>query len=233
MKGAMLAMHGILVAWASSDLSLLPAIPGSAATTHPIETSPNEQQYEASTTLSDYASPTSNAISAHTLTVTPLITITESTTKKAEPQISDPSTDATSVAQDALTPEQSPSSPHISLTSTSPSKSVSATPHSPHHLPPAVIAGISIGAAAGVAILAGLAASAVLFRRRRRRAKARRNEVDAPVLGSASECHEDKRRWSELSSSFGTASGRGSEQTNTEVFQADSRAVVTTISELE
>ena len=231
-KDAMLAMHGILVAWASSDLSVLPAMPGSSPTNRPIEMS-SDGQREPSTTLSAHASPTSNAISPHTLTVTPLMTVTESMTEKAEPQISDSAGEPASVTQDTLTPEGSLSAPPTSITSASAPTSVSATPHPTHHLPPSAIAGISIGAAAVVATLAGLAASAILFRRRRRRAKTHVSGVDVRIFDSASEYHEDKRRWSELSSSFGTASRGGSEQAEAEVSEADSRAVVPTVSELE
>ena len=234
-KGAMLAMHGILVAWASSDLTVLPAMPGSSPTTHPTETSSNEQQHEALTRLSAYALPTSIAISMQTLTVTPLTTITESATEKAGAQVSDHAGGATSVTQDIFTPDRSPSPPPTTITSISTPASVSARlqPTPTHQLPPAAIAGISIGAAAGAAILAGLAASVILFRRRRRRTKMHKYGVDVRVFDSATQFHEDKRRWSELSSSFGTVSGSGSEQTDTEVSEADSRAVVPTISELE
>ena len=224
-------MHGVLVAWASSDLSVLPAMPGSSATTRPLETTSNGQ-HETSTTLSAYASPTSSAASTQTLTITPLGTTTEATTENAESQISDPVGDATSVAQETVTPEPSSSLPLASITGTSPSALISATPNPASHLPPSSIAGISIGAAASIAILAGLAASAILFRRRRRRrASAYQDLIDFRVFDTASEFHEDKRRWSQLSSSFGTASGRGSGQTDTEVSEADSRAVG--VSELE
>ena len=228
-KGAMLAMHGILVAWASSDLTVLPAMPGSSPTTHPTETSSNEQ-HEFSTIPSAYASLTSSATPTSTLTITPLTTITESTTEKAESPMSDHAGGAT---QDTLTPEASSGPPAPSVTSATPSASAFVTSHPSQHLPPAAVAGISIGAAAGVAILAGLTAAAVSLRRRRRRAKMRSDGVDVRVFNSASAFHENKRRWSELSSSFGTVSGSGSEQTDTEVSEADSRAVVPTISELE
>jgi len=228
-KGAMLAMHGILVAWASSDLTVLPAMPGPSPTTHPTETSSNEQ-HEFSTIPSAYASLTSSATPTSTLTITPLTTITESTTEKAESQMSNHAGGAT---QDTLTPEASSSPPSPSVTNATPSASAFVTSHPSQHLPPAAIAGISIGAAAGVAILAGLAASVILFRRRRRRRKMHKHRVDVRVFDSASEFHEDKRRWSELSPSFGTVSGSGSEQTDTDVSEADSRAVVQTIAELE
>lgn len=229
----MLAMHGFLVAWASSDSSVLPAMPGSSSTIHSAETSSNEQRHEASRTLSACDLPTSSATSMQTLTVTPLATITESATEKAESQTSDPAGDATPLIPETLAPEPSSSSSPTSVTSTSPSVSVSATPHPTHHLPPGAVAGISIGAAAGAAVLVGLTAAAVPFRRRRRCARMSNDGVDVRVFDSASENHEDKRRWSELSSSFGTVSGSRSEQTDTEVSKADSRAVVPTMSELE
>jgi hypothetical protein len=228
-KDAMLAMHGVLVAWASSDLTVLPAMPGSSPTTRPLETTSNEQ-HEASTTPFDYGSSASSATSTHTPAIAPLTVATESTTEKAESQISDPAGDVTSVTQETAIPEPSPDSPPTSITNTSPTASISATPQPTHHLPPSSIAGITIGAAASIAILAGLAASAILFRRRRRRrAIAYQDLIDFRVFDTASEFHEDKRRWSQLSSSFGTASGRGSGQT--EVSEADSRAVA--VSELE
>lgn len=57
------------------------------------------------------------------------------------------------------------------------------------------------------------------------------NKLDVRVFDTAAQFHEDKRRWSPLSFSFGTASGSG--QTDVELSEADSRAVVPTISELE
>lgn len=235
-KSVMLAMHGVLVAWASSDLPLLPAVPGSSPATNSIETTSNEH-IETSTTTSAYVSPPSSATSTHTVTATPIPTITESTTSKAESQISNPAADAASVTQGTLTPEPSSSPLSTSITSTFPSTSASAPPHSTHNLRPSAIAGISIGAATGSAILAGLAASIILFRRRRRRAKAHRNGVDFRVFDSASEFHEDKRRWSQLSSSLGTTSGSGSGSGSgsrgTDVSEADSRAVMLGVAELE
>lgn len=229
-KGAMLAMHGILVEWASNDLFVLPAMPGSSHTTRPIETS-SDGQHEASTTLSAYALPTSNAISTHTRTITPLITITESEMEKAESQMSDGAGGATSLTQDTLTSEASLSSPQTFITSASPSAAASATPHTAYHLPPGAIASISISAAASIAILAGLAASAIRFRRRRHRARSHSGGVDVRVFDSASEYHENKRRWSQLSSSFGTVSRSGSGRTD--VGEADSSAVVMGVAELE
>lgn len=229
-RGAMLAMHGILVEWASKDLSVLPAMPGSSPTTRPIETS-SDEQHEASTTLSAYAAPTSNAISMHTRTITPLITITESETEKAESQMSDGAGGATSLTQDTLTSEASFSSPPTSVTIAYPPAAASATPHSTHLLPPGAIAGISISATASIAILVGLAASAIRFRRRRRRARMHSSGVDVRVFDSASEYHEDKRRWSQLSSSFGTVSRSGSGQTD--VSEADTSAVTMGVAELE
>jgi hypothetical protein len=92
---------------------------------------------------------------------------------------------------------------------------------------------MTVGAVVGIAILAGLAASVVLFHRRRRRARAHRNDVDFRVFDSASEFHEDKRRWSQLSSSFGTASGSGSGSGRTDVSEADSRTAMLYVAELE
>lgn len=229
-KGAMLAMHGILVEWASSDSSVLPAMPSSSLTTRPVETS-SDEQHEVSTTRSTYALPTSNAMLTHTRTITPLIAITESTTEKAESQMSDGARGATSLTQNALTPEASFSSPPTSITSASPPAAASATPRPSHHLPPGAIAGISISTAASIAILAGLAALAIRFRRQRRRARMHSSGVDVRVFDSASEYHEDKRRWSQLSSSFGTVSRSGSGRTD--VSAADSSAVVMGVAELE
>ena len=229
-KGAMLAKHGILVEWASNDLSVLPAMPGSSPTTRPVETS-SDEHHEASTTLSAYASPTPSAISMHTRTITPLITITGSGTEKAESQMSDPAEGATSLTQDALTPEASFSSPPTSITSASPSAAASAMSRPTHHLPPGAIAGISISAVASIAISAGLAASAIRFRRRRRRARMHSSGIDVRVFDSASEYHEDKGRWSQLSSTFGTVSHSGSGQTD--VSEADSSAVMMGVAELE
>jgi predicted acylesterase/phospholipase RssA len=122
----------------------------------------------------------------------------------------------------------------VSATSDFPSASVSTTPHSTHNLRPSAIVGISIGAVASVAILAGLAASTVVFRRRRRRAKSRNHEVDFRVFDSASEFHEDKRRWSQLSSSFGTASGSESRPRDIEdASEAEYITVMLGVAELE
>lgn len=233
-KGAMLAMHGVLVAWASSDLSVLPAMPGSSPTTRAIETTSTEQ-HETSRTSSICTSPTPSATSTHTVATAPPTRITDSTTEGAESQVSDPAGDAASVTQETLKPDPSSSSPSTVAASTSPSPSVSITPNSANKLRPSAIAGISIGAAASVAILAGLAASAILFRRRRqRRAKSRYDQVDFRVFDSASEFHEDKRRWSQLSSSFGTASGSGSGHTDVgDVSEADSRTAMLDVAELE
>lgn len=232
----MLAVHGVLVAWASSDLAVLPAVPGSAATTGPTETTSNGQ-HEASTTPSGYASLTSSVTSPDTNSGTSPVTIMKSTTEKAESQISGPAGGTTSATQNTLTAEPPFSLPAPeSITSTPPSASTSTTSQITHHLPPATIAGISIGAVASIAILAGLITSAILFRRRRRRAKAHNNEVDFRVFDSASEFHEDKRRWSELSSSFGTVSGRESGSGRTEigeVSEADSRTLMLGVAELE
>jgi hypothetical protein len=61
-----------------------------------------------------------------------------------------------------------------------------------------------------------------------------RNAVDVRVFDSASEFHEDKRRWSQLSSSFGTASGSGSGHTDVgDVSEADSRTAMLDVAELE
>lgn len=115
-KNIMLAMHGVLVACASSDLSVLPAMPGSSPTTPPVETTSNEQ-HETSTTSSICTSPTPSATSTHTVATAPLLTSTESTTDKAESQISDSAGDETIVAQDTLTPEPSSGLPPTAVAS--------------------------------------------------------------------------------------------------------------------
>lgn len=137
-KSVMLAMHGVLVAWASSDSSVLPAMPGSSPTTRAIETTSTEQ-HETSTTSSISTSPTLSATSTHTLTTTPTITSTGSTTERAESQISGPAGDETIVAQDTLTSEPSSGQPPTSVTYTSPSAPGSITPNSAGRLRPSAI----------------------------------------------------------------------------------------------
>lgn len=229
-QNVMLGVHGVLVAWASSDLSMLPAMPASS-TTGPAQPPSTERSTSSPASISTRPNHTSTA----TVTITPLITITTSTTRSAEsitrsaePHVNQPAGDAAPVPENGLSTTTSPVPPAPSA-ATIPSP----TPLPPQSLPPRVIAGISIGAAAGVVMLGGLIILAVLIRRRHRAktyGKGNGN-VDVRVFETASQFHEDKRRWSQLSSSFGTASGSG-QQLDVDVSEADSRAVVVPIAEL-
>jgi hypothetical protein len=226
-QSAVLAIHGVLVMWASSDLSVLPAMPASSTTTVAASTTQSDSsstESESSTTSSAPTAPTSSTVPTRTLTVTPLTTITESATQMTKSRTTDHASDAAAVTTDILSPESSSTSSATSTTSTTPSPAS----NPPQSLPPGTIAGISIGAIAGVAILAVL--SALLIRRRRRRAQAYPNELEVRVFDSAAQFHEDKKKpWSPLSSSFGSRS----RQTEMELSEADSRVVQPTISELE
>jgi hypothetical protein len=186
-RNVMLAVHGVYVAWAERDLSILPAQAGEVATAVGAEETTIDSATTATATSSaedadssSSSTPTSEQsrspsppafISASitageeatSITTTLSGMTTESTTTRpSKLQMTDlAGGEMASVTQ--YTRSSTPPDPPIA------NASPSITDQQAQALPSSTIAGISIGAAAGVLILASLIAIAVLARRRRLR----------------------------------------------------------------
>jgi hypothetical protein len=239
-RNVVLAAHGVYVAWAERDLSILPARAGEAATavgtqrtvgstTTATTTASSDATSSSSVADSDSLSsssspsvstPTSPAYVSATATAAasssfatagPLSgkTTEYATTELPKPQMTNLAGGDMASAPQTLLSSTTTSTPPDPRTT---NPSTSSTTQQAHPLPPSTIAGISIGAAAGLFILTSLIAIAVLARRRRLRLRSKAyDKVDVRVFESAAEWKDDKRRWSGFSDFGGEVGGCGAD----------------------
>lgn len=232
----LVAVHGILIAFASSDASLIKtedAAPSSSATLASSTTS---------TTQSDDPTATTSTGSTVVVTAFQTTTLTQSSTT-----ITRTSPRTTTLAEGLASSSFSSSIVSVST------RNSGDEPPSPGEIPPRLssgtMAGIGVGATAAVVALAGLIALTILRRRRRRKqAKKYSNPLDVRVFDTASEFNEDKKHWllrfsplSPSSPQFSDTKSQPSPVLQTEnhglgieeVQEADSRCVGREAAELE
>lgn len=231
----LVAVHGILIAFASSDASLIKtedAAPSSSATLAS-STTPTTQSYDLTATTSTGSTVVVTAFQTTTLTQS------STTITRTSPR-------TTSFIAGLA-------SSSFSSYITASTRNSGDEPPSPGEIPPRLssgtMAGIGVGATAAVVALAGLIALTILRRRRRhKQAKKHSNPLDVRVFDTASEYNEDKKHWllrfsplSPSSPQFSDTKSQPSPVLQTEnhglgieaVQEADSRCVGREAAELE